>query len=77
MQVFVYDSAAYQSEIHLFRQHQVTSVESDVVDVADGARRLFRVELADAAPCYFEDGGAALMAFQTRGGYRLDELPIE
>ena len=77
MQVFIYGSNAYKSEIHLFREHQVTAVESDVVDVADGAQRLFRVELQDAAPCYFEDGGAALMALQARGGYRLDELRIE
>ena len=41
-----------------------------------GAGRLFRVELTDAAPCYFEDAAAALAAFQSRGGHCLSELPI-
>lgn len=64
---FVYGSAAYRSEIELFRAEHVTVGESEIVQAPPEAGEIFRIERDGQQPLFTHDWRLAHAATQSSG----------
>jgi hypothetical protein len=76
MNLHVYGNTAYRCELSLFRAHRVSAVEAELVEIEDGTRHLFRVEVADVVPRFVTDAVQAMAMFRQDGGLQLTEVII-